>query len=286
MTQLFAVEPGNITFNRKISMFETSKPIYIGIAVFITLAFLVSLLLYRQSINIIIVLLPGLVAAATFGVLAWRLGIQNRELRNTIREKEEALLRLQTTSHRSLEHLNRLFHFTSALNDSVVHAKDERSLYEDVCRIACKTGKFRLAWIGLVSEEEQCVIPVTSCGESAGYVEALGRIPLTGAPADGPVLRLIRTGEFVKCNDIAHDPMYKTWARLALSQGYRSAIFLPIRKQGKVVGSLNLYSADSFVFDEAEEQLLVETTNNISFVLDKLDRESRGIARESSMGTT
>ncbi|MDQ2658313.1 MAG: GAF domain-containing protein, partial [Bacteroidota bacterium] len=68
--------------------------------------------------------------------------------------------------------------------------------------------------------------------------------------------------------------------------GYRSAIFLPIRKQGKVVGSLNLYSADTFVFDEAEEQLLVETTNNISFMLDKLDRDHRRVARESSMGTT
>ncbi|MDQ2658057.1 MAG: GAF domain-containing protein, partial [Bacteroidota bacterium] len=213
MLEIFAVARETFTFKRKISMFETSKPIYIGIAVFFTLAFLVSLLLYRQSINIIVVLLPGLIAAATFGVLAWRLGIQNRELRNTIREKEEVLLRLQTTSHRSLEHLYRLFHFTSALNDSIMHAKDESSLYVDVCRIACKTGKFKLAWIGLVSEEEQSVIPFTSCGENTGYVTAIGRIPLTSATADGPVLRLIRTGEFVKCNDIARDPMYKTWAR-------------------------------------------------------------------------
>lgn len=260
-------------------MFDTSKPIYVGIAIFITLAFLVSLLLYRQSINILIALLPGTIAAATFGILAWRLGLRNQQLRRAVQEKEEALLRLQKTSDRSLMHLSRLFHFTAAMNEIVVRATGASSLYKDVCVMANKIGNFRLAAIGLGEGEHQ-VVAISRSHESSKPDDDSA---LMAQASTGPVAKVMRSGGVVKCNDIENEVAFGSWAQLAVQRGYRSAIFLPVRKHGKTIGALSLYSAESFVFDDAEVQMLAEASNGLSFALEHLSQNGGPTAREGNL---
>lgn len=264
-------------------MFDTSKPIYIGIAIFITLAFLVSLLLYRQSINILIALLPGTIAAATFGVLAWRLGLRNQQLTQAVQEKEEALLRLQKTSDRSLKHLSRLFHFTAAMNEIVVHATEVSSLYKDVCAMACKIGNFRLAaiWLG---EPEHQVVAIARSHESSFPAKPDDDSALMAEASAGPIAKVIRSGGIVKSDNVSNEVALGAWAQLAAESGYHSATFLPVRKHGKTIGCLSLYSADSFAFDDAEVQMLVEATNGLSFALEHLSPEKRPMTLESNTG--
>jgi len=61
----------------------------------------------------------------------------------------------------------------------------------------------------------------------------------------------------------------------ALSRGYQSSILLPIRKNGEIIGSFNLYASQPGSFDEKEIQLLMETVNNISFTLGSFDKEKK-----------
>ena len=69
-------------------------------------------------------------------------------------------------------HLNRLYVTISQINQTIVHARDKASLFNDICRVAIEHGKFRMAWIGLVDNEK--VEPTVFAGEELGYLKSLG----------------------------------------------------------------------------------------------------------------
>ncbi|WP_439556881.1 PAS domain S-box protein, partial [Dyadobacter sp.] len=59
----------------------------------------------------------------------------------------------QKVSEENLLHLNRLYAFLSQVNHTLVHAPDAQTVFTEVCRIACETGKFEAAWIGMFADD-------------------------------------------------------------------------------------------------------------------------------------
>ncbi|MCG3167514.1 MAG: hypothetical protein POELPBGB_03306 [Bacteroidia bacterium] len=169
---------------------------------------------------------------------------------------------------------SRLYYFISRVNQTLIHASDEKKLYSEVCRIAVEQGNFRMAWIGLVDEQSNKVVPVMHAGEENGYLSHIKPISVADIPeGQGPTGTALREGHYICCNDIENDPHMLAWKNEALSRGYRSSISLPIKKFGKVIGAFNLYSAQVSFFDEQEIKLLLETTANISFAIENFEKE-------------
>jgi PAS domain S-box-containing protein len=215
----------------------------------------------------------GILLSVTAGLFGWHFARQPEKLKKRIHEVTTEMNAYQKAATQSLERVNRLFHFTSRINHVMVHVTNEEDMYSQVCQIAIDVGKFKLGWIGLIDEVAQKIFVAGSSGNDSGYLAEITPISVTSEDIEGPAMRMIRTGTFVYCNDIATDPLMKPWAKTALDRGYRSSILLPIRKSGKVIGSFNIYSDEPYCFDERETQLLVETTDNISFALDNFERE-------------
>jgi PAS domain S-box-containing protein len=169
---------------------------------------------------------------------------------------------------------NRFYHFTSRVNDMMIHAVDERTVYEEVCAIAVEVGKFRMAWIGKIDSEKNILVPMSFAGHDEGYISS-GKVISLDDPVvqQGPTATAIRTGIYFYCNDIENDPAMKPWATEALERKFRASIALPIKQQGKVVGIFHIYSEEKFCFDQSEIALLEETTRNISFTLENLLNE-------------
>ncbi len=221
----------------------------------------------------------GFMLAAGAGMFAWYYTDQPEKLKDVISQVKREMADHQEVANRSMHRLTRLYHFTSRINDMVVHATSAEDLFTKACDISVEIGEFKLAWIGMIDRNDDQIIVRCSAGDSKGYLESI--TPISLKRAEGPALRMIQTGRFVYCNDIATDPLMKPWAKLALDAGYRSLILLPIKTAGKIIGSLIIYADTPNRFDDKEIQLLLETTDNISFALDNFRREElRAVAEQ------
>lgn len=171
---------------------------------------------------------------------------------------------------------NRLYNVISQINQAIVHIKDKDQLLDKVCQIAIEFGKFQMAWIGMVDPATQLVKPHSIAGLEDGYLTAITQIKASNTPEGrGPTGRCIREGKYAVCNDFANDPDLTIWRDEALKRNYLSAIGLPIKQQGKTIGSFTLYATIPYFFDDQEIQLLTEVSDDISFALDTIELEQK-----------
>ena len=66
----------------------------------------------------------------------------------------------------------------------------------------------------------------------------------------------------------------KPWRIEAIKRGYLSALAIPIKKSGEVIGSFNLYASKKNFFESEEIELLEQATSDISFALDFFEKEN------------
>ena len=165
----------------------------------------------------------------------------------------------------ALQRSNRFLRTLSRCNETLVHATIEKELLQDMCRVVVELGEFSLAWVGY-REDQGLIRPVAQFGEN---VQAyLGEISINCQDEDGacrPTVLAMRTGGTQVVQDISGVDNCTDWKDRALSCGYRSAIALPLRVSGEVIGTLNIYSADVSAFGEQEVSLLSELAGDLGF---------------------
>ncbi|EGV52475.1 GAF domain-containing protein [endosymbiont of Riftia pachyptila] len=205
------------------------------------------------------------------------LRLYDERLINKLEKKTLALEKEITERKRAEEKLhkaNRLYATLSQVNQAIVKERDKQKLFQTICNIAIKFGKFRLVWIGLLDEENQLVDPVAFSGEGSDYLQNI-KISLTDdLTGKGPTGRSIREGKSVVFNDLETNPEFAPWRERALEKGYRSSGAFPIRLDNTVIGALNVYAVEPHFFDAEEINLLEETARDISFALDKFEEET------------
>jgi CheY-like chemotaxis protein len=205
------------------------------------------------------------------------LRLYDERLINKLEEKTLALEKEITERKRAEEKLhkaNRLYATLSQVNQAIVKERDKQKLFQTICNIAIKFGKFRLVWIGLLDEENQLVDPVAFSGEGSDYLQNI-KISLTDdLTGKGPTGRSIHEGKSVVFNDLETNPEFAPWRERALEKGYRSSGAFPIRLDNTVIGALNVYAVEPHFFDAEEINLLEETARDISFALDKFEEET------------
>jgi PAS domain S-box-containing protein len=172
-----------------------------------------------------------------------------------------------------LNKTSRLYVTLSQINEAIVRERDKQKLFQKICDIGIEFGKFKFAWMGLIDQDKQFVTPVAYSGEGSDYLKDI-KISLTDTVSSkGPTARSIIEGRSVVFNDLEKNPDYASWRERAIKNGYRSSGAFPIRIDGNIIGTLNVYAVDPHFFDEDEVSLLEEMTLDISFALDKLEEE-------------
>jgi PAS domain S-box-containing protein len=182
--------------------------------------------------------------------------------------------------------LSRLYLFIGQINEMIIRATDEETLFKEACRIAVDYGNFKMAWIGKVDEKTKIVVPIVHAGEEKGYLSSIKIISVKDAPEGrGPTGTALREGRYIVCNDIENDLMMLPWKKAALDRGFLSSMSLPIIKFGKVVGAFTFYAAIKGFFDINEIELLEESANNVGFALELFDKEKLRKAAEEEVIT-
>lgn len=174
-------------------------------------------------------------------------------------------------SEQELRRLNRTLTVLSECNFSLVHATDEAGLLDRICRSLVDTGGYRLAWVGFAEHDAaKSVLPVAYAGYEEGY---LARLQITWADTErgrGPVGTAIRTAASVIARNIQNDPNFVPWREEAVKRGYFSAIALPLKNDGSVFGSLNIYARETEAFDTEEVKLLAELADDLAYGISSL----------------
>jgi len=168
--------------------------------------------------------------------------------------------------------LNRLYATLSDINQEVVRVKSREELFRAVCEIAVRSGKFCMAWIGLL-DEEGLSIPQVSCGYENGYLDAY--IGYTKGKKATPVKRIdqaVKNGELVIEDDLSAACQGAPWLNAALERGYKAMAILPIKVRGSIIGHFTIYNDQPGFFSE-EKHLLEEMALDISFALDMMEAE-------------
>ena len=182
-----------------------------------------------------------------------------------------------------LEKLNRIHAITNQMNNLIIRAKNRLELFNEVCKIACKFGGFRMSWISLINKETNSITPLSWCGHVDGYLAAIQQISsINNLSGTGPTGLSAREGKAFVCNNIATNPIMEPWREEALKRGYFSTIALPIKVRNITIGTFNLYANEIDFFTNSNEiDLLESITENMSFLLNKLlDEEEYLIAEE------
>lgn len=182
------------------------------------------------------------------------------------------------TDHKNTEnHLiktSRILSVLSHINHAIINIHQKGPLFEEICNISVRFGKFRMAWIGMVDSEKMHVKPVAWDGVEDKYLTGVNNFMIYDSLLDkSPIGMAIKEGKEVICNDISADPLMEASREEALKRGYQSSVTFPIKEYNKVVGTFTLYADRTCYFNPEEVQLLNNVTANISFAIGAIDNE-------------
>ncbi len=172
-----------------------------------------------------------------------------------------------------ISRLNRMYSLLSELNEAIVRIRDNRRLFDEVCRIAIERGSFKLAWIGIIDYEEQLVKPISYSGFNDGYIDKIKISIREDIPeGKGPTGTAIRTGKYIICNNIENTDMTVRKDE-AIKRGYRSSATFPLWIGKEIIGVLKVYASEEDFFDSEEICLLERLVEDISLALTSIEYE-------------
>lgn len=168
-----------------------------------------------------------------------------------------------------MNNANRLYAFTSQVNQAIVYSESPGCVFKEICRIAIEYGKFHMTWIGLFNEEGTEINLSESTGIGAEQLKYFRNAKLSKI---GPNYSVLTSGKPFVCNNISELELPE-WRSFCDAHGIKSFMILPIKRDGETIGSLNLYASQYDLFDEQECRLLEEVVADISFALNVFERE-------------
>ncbi|MDP2811283.1 MAG: PAS domain S-box protein, partial [Rhodocyclaceae bacterium] len=179
------------------------------------------------------------------------------------RTLDETAAAIEDREHR-LARANQSLRVLSAGNQAVVHAGDEQALMTEMCRTIVEVGGYRVAWVGL-AEHDKRVQLVASWGAETVASDSLNITWDETASGLGPTGTAIRRGIPIACSNVQTDPDYTTWREQAQHYGYASALALPLRLDGAVIGALTICAVEVDAFDADVVEVLGEVAGDLAY---------------------
>jgi signal transduction histidine kinase/CheY-like chemotaxis protein/HAMP domain-containing protein len=179
---------------------------------------------------------------------------------------------LITQTDRALKRANRALIVLSAGNRAMLHATDEQSLLEEICRIVVEQGGYPIAWVGYVEEGQQ-IRPVARYGVEVGALDprCLTFDP-TLSPGATPGMAIRNRAAAVQHTS---DTGWKPFACMAASD-CRAVLSLPLSTGNGIFGVLNIYSREETdAFDRSETELLTEAADDLAYGIGRLRDQMR-----------
>ncbi len=168
----------------------------------------------------------------------------------------------------------RLYDALSSVNHAIVWARSRAQLFDAVCTALVDEGGFAMAWIGW-NEPDTCrLVPVARAGVHGAYADAV-RVYTDDRPeGQGPSGRAFREARTQVTADILNEASSAPWREQLAERGFHASAAIPVRENGVVAGTLNVYASEARAFRSREIALLEEVATDLAFGLENLAREA------------
>jgi len=170
-----------------------------------------------------------------------------------------------------LKRSNRALRIISNCNMTLVRATTEKNLLTEICRSITEIGGYLLAWVGYAEEDEEKMIRIAA--HSGKKIQHIKHQKLTWADnkdGNNPFGIAIRSKTNYMCPNAEKADKDMIVCRELLKHGFKSLMVLPLVYGDKILGTLNIHSADTEVFDEREINLLQELADDLSYGIQAL----------------
>lgn len=182
------------------------------------------------------------------------------------------------------QQLKQLYLALSQCNQAIVQSQDKHSLFEQVCRIIVNLGHANMAWVGELGQDRKHITLVSAFGSGISYLEeVLISADQSEASGRGPCGLSIISDHPYWVHDFQTNPVSALWHEKAKQFAWKSAAFLPLHADGKVVGCLSLYAEHAHAFDADVQRLLQGMVANIDFAIDRFEAQAQRSLFESHL---
>jgi len=183
----------------------------------------------------------------------------------------------QKRVERALGNATRSLHTFIAASETLVHARDETGLFDDICRVLVEEGGYQFAWVAVPAPDDpSSVVSLAYHGEvGLDYFEAIHATSAGLIKGIGPVIEALRSREVQLVDDAEALPVADPWRRVALNYGTRSAVALPLIVGDEVSGALGICAKQPGAFDPDTVQLFGEFALEIEFGIAMLQDRTR-----------
>ena len=171
----------------------------------------------------------------------------------------------------SFRSLQTMYATLSEVNQLIVRAKDENSLFSDICKRIVKKGLFVNSFIVLFDSDIN--IKLSFSYEKDDYLDYLKQHLNTPEAKKGPLITSFLKSKIIINNDTLKNPLMLPWREEQAKRGYLSSAAVPVIKKGKTIGVLSLYVAEGGFFKKDTYNLLKEMMMDINYALDKIEDE-------------
>jgi len=169
-------------------------------------------------------------------------------------------------SHSKNNSVFRALRTLSAGNRTLLRAREEAELLQDMCRVIVEQGGYRVAAVGYAEHDARKSIRLMACVGTEH--SALEELHLTWADTDlghAAAGTAIRTGQPSIGRHLLSDPAYQAVRDHAQKAGYGAASAFPLRIDDETIGALSILAAEPDAFDEAEVRLLGELADDLAY---------------------
>ncbi|MEW2402544.1 GAF domain-containing protein [Streptomyces sp. NPDC046862] len=187
-----------------------------------------------------------------------------------------------------------LLRWMSAIDELAIAVNQQRDLpvlLHQIARTACRLLGYESAAVLLADADRIALRIEGSWGLSEAYLRLVNEeSPLLLAPDGGfvgsPSRRAFVEEAPVIVEDIAHDPSYGPWAKAAQEHGHHSMAAVPLRNQGRIVGTMNVYGSDPRRLGPGGRELLQVLASHAGIALEtsaQLERDRHRVRELSSL---
>ena len=176
-------------------------------------------------------------------------------------------------AEKKIERLNRIYALLSQVNQAIVRADEREKLFNEICEIAIKFGKFNLAWFGLIDYGKKKIDIVTAFPNKN---ETIKNSVVNYANKTSDVLvfeEAINTKSVTVKNEIHSGRSLSDSIVESDDLDFRSVVVLPIKFENEVIGVFTVYSSEANYFDSEQVRLFEEVGMDISFALENIKAE-------------
>ncbi|MBI2305888.1 MAG: response regulator [Rhodocyclales bacterium] len=202
------------------------------------------------------------------------------EIGQLARTFDETAARLQDRENRLLEtdrslaHANRALNVLSAGNRAMLHAADETSLLDAMCRVIVDKGGYPMTWVGYRENDGADGIRLAAHrGFDAARLDPRCRTWQAAASRDAPSGAVLRDGQPALLRIGADSPPLSCM----VDSGCTAALALPLACNGQCFGVLNIYSREIDAFDDGEIRLLGEAADDLAYGICRLRDRARSL---------